>query len=117
MYTARDDAALAVLNVDLGTKIAISDGGDAHDVCVSATVIGLNHCKSGALGEMEHVGKGALHRVIRDGPPPCNKLTAAAGGGDSVPEEVDPSLCPGLLAISTYRCLMPCVLCTTAECV
>lgn len=77
--------------------------------------MGVLVCHSGTLGEEGSAGYGSIVRVIRDGVPHWDAFARAAGGGDSVREEVTPSMCPVLWAHSTYCCDMSCVLKTTVE--
>lgn len=59
-------------DVDVVPPMAYYDTGDMS--VLSATVrTGVMLCLVGPVGEDMHCGCGALHRVIRDGTPPCGK--------------------------------------------
>lgn len=78
------------------------------EVRVSTHIVGVHLRKVGALGEDEHIGKGALHRVTRDGVPHKGKIVVASGGGDIVPDDVPHSLDTREKAHSAYRRDSPC---------
>lgn len=69
---------------------------------IAASVIGVDFRMSGAVGEMESPGWGAVHRVVRDGTPHKGKMAAAAGGGNLVVVDVSSSSCAVKKATSAY---------------